>query len=92
MKLWGAVFLPVAAGRVCPYDSLQDIPATVPVVFMTGSADPHARLPEVTAMYKRIQSHAKLVVFEGAGHKPLDRYDRQLFRATLVEFLTPAKQ
>jgi pimeloyl-ACP methyl ester carboxylesterase len=92
MKLWGRVFLPVAPGRICPYDSLQDIPATVPVVFITGSADLHARLAEVTAMYERIQSHAKLVVFEGAGHKPLDRYDRQLFRATLMEFLTPAKR
>ena len=92
MKLWGPLFLPVAPGRICPYDSLQDIPATVPVVFVTGSADPHARLAEVTAMYERIQSHAKLVVFEGAGHKPLDRYDRPLFRATLLEFLTPVKK
>jgi pimeloyl-ACP methyl ester carboxylesterase len=91
MKLWGPVFLPVAASRVCPYDCLPDIPPTVPVVFVTGSADRNARLPEVKAMYQRIQSHAKLVVFEGAGHQPLDRYDRQLYRATLLELLTPAK-
>ncbi|MGO8689788.1 MAG: alpha/beta hydrolase [Thermoguttaceae bacterium] len=87
LKLWAPLFLPIAADRVSPYDSLQDIPATVPVVFVTGSADPNARLPEVQAMYQRIRSHAKLVVFEGAGHKQMENYDRRLFRATLLQFL-----
>ena len=63
----------------------------MPVVFVTGSADPYARLSEVTAMFQRVQSHAKLIVFNGAGHQPLDRYDQPLFRATILKLLEPAR-
>jgi len=56
-------------------------------VFITGSADRHARLDEVTTMYRRIQSHAKLVVFDGAQHVDLDRADPVLYRTTLLDFL-----
>ena len=59
----------------------------MPVVFVTGSADRHAHLDEVTAMYRRIESHAKLVVFDGAVHEALDRYDPRLYRTTLFRFL-----
>jgi len=38
-------------------------------------------------MYRRIESHAKLVVFDGAQHVDLDRADPALYRTTLFQFL-----
>jgi alpha-beta hydrolase superfamily lysophospholipase len=87
LRLWAPVFLPVAADQLSPYDHIQDIPESVPVVFVTGSADRHAHLDEVAAMCRRIESHAKLVVFDGAQHVDLDRADPELYRMTLMKFL-----
>ena len=87
MRLWAPVFLPIAPDQLSPYEHIQDIPASVPVVIVTGSADRHAHLDEVTAMYRRIESHARLVVFDGAQHVDLDRADPELYRTTLFKFL-----
>jgi alpha-beta hydrolase superfamily lysophospholipase len=87
LRLWAPVFLPVAPDQLSTYDHIEDIPESVPVVFISGSADRHARLDELTAMYRRIESHAKLVVFDGAQHEDLDRADPQLYRTTLFSFL-----
>jgi pimeloyl-ACP methyl ester carboxylesterase len=87
LRLWAPVFLRVDPDQISPYDHLAEIPKTVPVVFITGSADRHARLAEVEAMYRRIESHAQLIVFDGAVHQDLDRYDPRLYRATLLGFL-----
>lgn len=76
-----------APDALSPFDHIQDIPEGVPVVFVTGSADRDARLDEVTAMYRRIESHAKLVVFDGARHENLDRADPELYMKTLFNFL-----
>jgi uncharacterized protein len=90
MRLWAPVFLPVDPDQLSPYDHVQDIPESVPVVFVTGSTDRHARLDEVTVMFRRIESHAKLVVFDGAQHVDLDRADPELYRGTLLDFLDRA--
>jgi alpha-beta hydrolase superfamily lysophospholipase len=87
LRLWAPVFLPVAVDRLSTCDHIEDIPESVPVVFVTGSADRHAHLDEVTAMYRRIESHAKLVVFDGAEHVDLDRADPELYRKTLLDFV-----
>ena len=87
LRLWAPVFLPVAPDQLSTYDHIQDIPESVPVVFVTGSADRHAHLDEVTAMYTRVEPHAKLVVFDGAQHVDLDRVDPELYRTTLLDFL-----
>jgi uncharacterized protein len=87
LRLWAPVFLPVDADQLSPYAHIQGIPESVPVVFVTGSADRHAHLDEVTAMYRRIESHAELVVFDGAVHEALDQYDPQLYQTTLFRLL-----
>lgn len=87
LRLWAPIFLPVDLDQVSPDDHIQDIPQNVPVVIVTGSADRHAHLDEVTAMYHRIESHAKLVVFDGAQHVDLDRVNPELYRTTLLNSL-----
>ncbi len=87
LRLWAPVFLPVDPDRISPIDQLARIPQNVPVVFLAGSADRHAPLAEVKLMCRQIESHAQLVVFEGAAHVGLNDYDPRLYRATLFRFL-----
>lgn len=89
LRLWAPAFLPTDPDRISPLEQIGKIPEDVPVVFVTGSADRHARLGEVEALYHQIKSHALLVVFDGATHEPLDQYDPRLYRTTLLRFLEP---
>jgi alpha-beta hydrolase superfamily lysophospholipase len=79
--------LPVALERLSPAERISDIPAAVPIVIISGSADSHARLDDVKTLFQSVQSHAKLVVFEGAAHEPLDQNNPDLYHRTLFEFL-----
>jgi alpha-beta hydrolase superfamily lysophospholipase len=85
--LWAPAFLPVGVGEVSPYDRVGDIRESVPIVLAAGSVDRHAPLADVTALFNRVRSHAKLVVFERAGHEALDRNDPQLYRTILFQLL-----
>lgn len=87
LRLWAPVFLPVDPDRVSPNEHIVEIPENVPVVFIAGSADRHARLDDVKVMYQQIESHAQLIVFDGAVHEALDQYDPQLYQTTLFRFL-----
>jgi pimeloyl-ACP methyl ester carboxylesterase len=87
MRLWAAVLLPVDPDRISPYEHVTEIPETVPIVFASGSADRHAPLADVRALFDRVRSHARLVVFDGAAHVALDRYDAELYRTSLFELL-----
>jgi uncharacterized protein len=88
LRIWSPVFLPVALDRLSLSDRITDVPAAVPIVIITGSADRHARLEDVRLLFDRVQTHAKLVIFDGAIHQSLDRYDPDRYRATLFDFLT----
>jgi pimeloyl-ACP methyl ester carboxylesterase len=87
LRLWAPVFLPVGAEQISPYNRVHDIPDSVPILFLTGAADRHARVEEVTAIYRRVVSHAKLVVLEDAAHEALDRRAPEQYRAALLAFL-----
>jgi uncharacterized protein len=87
LRLWASVFVPVDPDQISPYDRVVDIPESVPVIFIAGTADQHALLGDVTALFERVQSHSELVVFEGATHVPLDNYDPQLYRRSLFALL-----
>jgi alpha-beta hydrolase superfamily lysophospholipase len=87
LRIWAPAFLPVDIDRLSPADRIADIPENVPIVIIAGSADRHARLDEVKTLYHRVESHAKLVVFEDAAHVSLDQYDPELYRSTLFEFI-----
>jgi uncharacterized protein len=87
LRLWAPLFLPVDPAQISPYDCVTDIPESVPIVFAGGSADRHAPLVDVQAIVNRVQSHARLVVFDGASHEALPNRDPQFYRTTLFRFL-----
>jgi fermentation-respiration switch protein FrsA (DUF1100 family) len=91
LRLWAGVFLPVNPDRISPLEHVAEIPEAVPIVFVSGSADRHAPLADVRALVDRVRSHAKLVVFTGAEHVALDRYDATLYRASLFDLLKAAR-
>ncbi len=70
-----------------PYEHIGEIPESVPIMLAAGSADRHARFDEVTALFRQVRSHARLIVFEGAAHEALDRNDPQLYRTSLFQLL-----
>ena len=92
LRLWAPAFLPVNPDQISPYDHIEAIPPSVPVVIIAGSADRHSRLDDVKAVAGRVRSGAKLVVFEGATHEALDRNNPKLYRASLLELLRNRKR
>jgi alpha-beta hydrolase superfamily lysophospholipase len=87
LLLWSDAFLPVAAQKISPLEHVADIPATVPIVFLAGTADRHARLSEVQAMQSRVAAHAKLVAIEGAEHSKLFETNPQLYEKSIVDLI-----
>jgi uncharacterized protein len=87
LRLWGPLFLPVKLSELTVYDHIQDIPKSTPIVIITGSADRHARLDDVKALFARVESHAQLVIFDGAEHVALDNYNPELYQETLLKLL-----
>lgn len=88
LRLWSVVFLPADVRQHSPYDMVSKIPDDVPVVIATGSADRHARIEDVEAVFRQVESHGQLVVFRGAEHESLYKYDPESYSEALLECLT----
>jgi uncharacterized protein len=79
MLVAGLVVLPDME-RVSPVERIADIPESVPILILAGGADEYARPFEARALQSRVESHSRLVLFEGAGHGPMIDADRELYR------------
>jgi len=82
----GPLVLP-DADRIAPIDYVDGIPASVPVLFLSGTEDERACPSEAQALCDRIAGHATLALFEGAGHGSLIRADPQRYRAAVTPWL-----
>ena len=67
LNLVGPFFLP-EIDRMAPIDRIEEMPATIPVLLMAGGSDTRARPEEVEAIYQRVASHAKFIVFPDVPH------------------------
>ena len=86
MELVGPLILP-ELDRMSPLERIGDVPPGVPILLLAGGRDERARLPEVEAMYERVASHARLVVFEGAGHELFCRCAPARYRDEVGRFI-----
>jgi pimeloyl-ACP methyl ester carboxylesterase len=86
VELVGPLVLP-DVDRIAPIDFVDDIPRSVPVVFMSGTSDARAQSSEARELCERISGHAQLVLFDGAGHGLPIRSDRQLFAESVLPLL-----
>lgn len=84
--LVGPLVLP-EADRIAPIDHVEGIPPSVPVLFLSGAKDVRARPVEAQALCDRIAGHARLVLFDAAGHENLIRADRRCYEAVVAPLL-----
>ena len=90
MRLWGRILLPEPAAVISPIDHVAEIPSDVRVTFAAARGDPWCKLGEVEDLYNKIESHARLVVFDGSRHGACSRTDPQRYDAALLELLSRA--
>ncbi|WP_375772640.1 alpha/beta hydrolase [Archangium gephyra] len=92
MWLFGDALLPVPAEQLRPVDHVTGIPQEVPVLFLAGAKDRHARLFEVEALAGRIASHARLEVFREGNHGTLQRSEPERYQRLLLDFVRASAQ
>ncbi len=85
LRTVGPLFLPNLE-QISPLEAASGIPEDVPVLILAGDADRHARLPEARAIFARVASHGKLVLFAGAAHVDLFHFNRDLYERTVLDF------
>jgi fermentation-respiration switch protein FrsA (DUF1100 family) len=73
--------------RIAPVEAVAGVPESVPILILAGGADRRATPAEAEAIFDRVQSHARLVVFEGADHVQLDTKNPGRFRAVVLDFV-----
>jgi uncharacterized protein len=87
--LVGPLILPDVE-RISPLNHVEDIPPSVPVLFLSGTKDERASSSEAQELCDRIAGHARLVLFEGAGHGCLIRADARLYGEAVTKLLHEA--
>lgn len=87
MWLFGDALLPVPAEQLRPLDHVAGIPQEVPVLFLAGAKDRHARLFEVENLAGRISSHARLEVFREGNHGTLRDSEPERYHWLLLDFV-----
>src|SRR5262249_6951189 len=75
------------ADHIAPINCIADIPASVPVLLLSGSKDKRALPSEAQALCDRIGGHGRLALFEGAGHGSLIRDDPKRYGEVLTPWL-----
>jgi uncharacterized protein len=74
--------------QISPVNSITDIPTDTPILILAGGLDHKARPDEARLLHERVRDHSRLILFERAGHgKFLDEVP-QLYRQTILGFLS----
>jgi alpha-beta hydrolase superfamily lysophospholipase len=76
--------------KISPLEAIGGVPDDVPVLLIAGRHDVKARPEQVGALFRRVRSHGRFVVFEGAGHLHFQEADPELYRSTVLTFLEEA--
>ena len=72
---------------ISPVVAISGIPIDVPVLILAGGEDPVARPDEAQAIFERVRSHAKLILFEHAGHMNFPEMYPDLYQRSVLGFL-----
>ncbi len=86
LYLVGPVFLPEME-RMSPVDRVAEIPTSVPLLIMAGGRDNRARPEEVNAIYQRVASHARFILFPDASHGEFCVQGGKTYREAILGFL-----
>ncbi|MCI0380895.1 MAG: alpha/beta hydrolase [Gemmataceae bacterium] len=86
LSLVGPLVLP-DIDRIAPFDHIAKIPVRVPILLMSGSRDDRARPEQVEEMHRQVSAHARLLVFDDAGHEGYCMSDPDEYRAAVLALL-----
>jgi alpha-beta hydrolase superfamily lysophospholipase len=78
--------------KTSPVEAIGAIPPDVPVLILAGGEDPVARPDEAEAILDRVRSHARLVLFEHAGHMNFPETYPDLYQRSVLGFLREIKK
>lgn len=73
--------------QIAPVKAIEGVPGDVPVLILAGGRDLLARPSEARALHRRVESHARLLLFEHAGHLDFPVTDPILYRRSILEFV-----
>ena len=73
--------------KISPGQAIAGIPEDVPVLIITGREDRKSTPEQVQVLFDRVKSHARLVVFEKAGHLHYHETDQELYRSEILAFI-----
>ncbi|MGC8641230.1 MAG: alpha/beta hydrolase [Isosphaeraceae bacterium] len=85
LRLVGPAFLPQLVA-IAPVRAIEGIPSDVPVFILAGAADPLARPAEARALWQRVSSHGRLLLFPGANHNNLFPSAPATYKKEVLEF------
>ncbi len=86
LALASSVVLP-ELDAIAPVKAIKGIPADIPVLILAGGVDRLARPPEARALFQVVKSHARLILFEKAGHLNFLETDHTRYRQSLIDFV-----
>jgi uncharacterized protein len=85
LTFWGGVEHGYWAFSYSPCDYAVDL--KMPVLLQWGDQDPRVQRHETECIYNNLAGDKKLVVYEGAGHQSLYRFDAQKWEGAVSSFL-----
>lgn len=90
LQLWGHFLLPESVRVIQPIDHVAEIPSDIPVTFLAARYEKRCLLWEVQDQYRKIQSHAQLVIVNSTWHGCCTKTDPQQYDAALLHLLQSA--
>lgn len=79
LYFWSTVILSPSIAEISPEKAIGKMPPDIPVVILTGTRDRHATVEDVRAVVAR-RVGAELLLFDGAEHVELDRFETARYR------------
>ena len=92
LRLLGPAMLTVRIDDLSPLDRIADVPADVPVVFLSGGADRLAPTSEVEEFRARCSGPTRLVAFPASTHQDLASTDLERYLEVLRQVLAEVRK
>ncbi len=76
--------------RIAPVEAIAGVPRDVPVLILAGDRDRMARPDEARALFERVKSHGRLLVFPGSDHLQMRQVDPARYREAVLGLIDAA--
>jgi alpha-beta hydrolase superfamily lysophospholipase len=73
--------------QISPLKAAAKMPAGVPLLVLTGTADQRALVAESQAICDCCNNHAQLIIIQGGDHLKLMETDESAYRKAVLKFI-----